>query len=180
MATTGRLPKGWNFWLVLLTHGPGGKPQWQIEDIVAFFTLDLFFREYNRLPPPKELRDIPGKRPSIACFITGIKPAWEDEKNKNGGACCLLVDEDQVNDVWKDLLFYAVGGTLNTGCGFKEPEQEVTGLIVGPKRQNREWGIEIWTSKTNIDLPQIQQFLAALPSAPRRVNDATFKPHHRS
>jgi hypothetical protein len=116
--------------------------------------------------------------PSDASSPTSIP--HEKTKNRNGGAFCLLVDQDQVHDVWKDLLSYAVGEPLNCDCGFRDPDEEVTRLIVGAKWGNCQRGIEIWTSQTGIDAVQIQTFLVGVPSALRRVNHTTFKAHYRS
>jgi hypothetical protein len=177
-----RLLNQWKFWLVVFTHGPSSKMEWNLEEIVAFASLDVFFREYSRLPPPSELKDLNGRRPSIACFKDETKPAWEDPRNKDGGAFIFLTTGEEVDGVWRDLLFYVVGGTLKGGegeCLFLEKGNEINGIIVGPKKGNHEWKIEIWTSGTAVDVQKLQEWLVSekFPSHPSKVAGLTFKAH---
>jgi translation initiation factor 4E len=176
MASRSRLTSDWKFWLILFTRG--GRQQWEIEEIAGVSTLDLFFREFLRLPKPSSLKDTREKRPTLAFFKNDVQPAWEDTHNKRGGAYYLLVKEDEVDAVWKDLLFYAVGGNLTPGhCSFLKDDDDVNGILVRPKKGNHEWGIDIWTKGVDADLPLFIEFLQQLPAPPRGADAVEFKPH---
>ena len=41
----------------------------------------------------------------------GIKPTWEDPKNRNGGCFSYKVSNKNVFKVWKDLTYVVVGGS---------------------------------------------------------------------
>ena len=43
----------------------------------------------------------------------GIKPTWEDPKNRNGGCFSYKVSNKNVYKVWKDLTYVVVGSTIS-------------------------------------------------------------------
>jgi hypothetical protein len=48
----------------------------------------------------------------------GVKPTWEDPKNRNGGCFSYKVSNKNVCKVWKDLSYVVVGGTISTNSNF--------------------------------------------------------------
>ena len=51
----------------------------------------------------------------IMLFKKDIIPEWEDPKNAQGGSLILQLDdlqEEQIDDIWKNLVFSVVGNTL--------------------------------------------------------------------
>jgi hypothetical protein len=193
------LKENWQFWLVLFTRGPSGTSQYQIEEITTVGTVESFYQYYTALPKVSQLRNANGKRPSIALFRDGIKPAWEDPANAPGGAFHLLVPPDIVDDLWRDLLFCAIGGTLGDHV---TPPNEVNGLVVGVRevrcpdsrdddrhrrRSDRpaieiHFGVEIWVKGAAFeptDGPQskLKPFLDRIESARGKVASVAFKPH---
>jgi hypothetical protein len=61
----------------------------------------------------------------------GIKPTWEDPKNRGGGCFSYKVSNKSVFKVWKDLSYVVVGGTIS-----KQPSyvSSVTGITISPKK----------------------------------------------
>jgi hypothetical protein len=192
------LQENWQFWLVLFTRSPAGKSQYQIEEITTIGTVESFYQYYTALPKAGQLRNVNGKRPSIALFRDGIKPAWEDPANVPGGAFHFLVPPDVVDDLWRDLLFCAIGGTLGDHL---TPPNEVNGLVIGVREvrchgsrdDDQQWrradrsaveihfGVEIWVKGAALeptDGPQskMKLFLDNLESARRSVGSIAFKP----
>lgn len=110
----------WVFWLVVFDMQ---QLQYQIEEICAANTVETFFSLYSELPQVSELKNYNYKKISIGLFRAGIKPAWEDPNNKNGGVFSFLVKLDPVvrgadrkrldiNEVWRNLMMMTVGGDL--------------------------------------------------------------------
>jgi hypothetical protein len=110
MSAQRRLTSDWKFWLILSTRGGAGhSTKWQLEEIAGVGTPNLFFREFLQLAKPSELSDARDRRPSLVSFKGDIQPAWEDRDNTGGGAYLFRVDADEIDAVWKALLFHAVG-----------------------------------------------------------------------
>jgi translation initiation factor 4E len=167
------LESPWQFWLVLFTPGAGGHHQYQIEEIVRVTTVQNFWQAFTGLPALSELTHIRHKSVSIALFRDQIKPAWEDEKNQQGGTYFLMVPKRFIDELWTDLLLSAIGGTLND---YLNPGNSITGLVASPKLDEK-YGIEIWTSEKETDYSEMKAFLSRLESARGTVDNLTFKLH---
>ena len=61
----------------------------------------------------------------------GIKPTWEDPKNRNGGCFSYKVPNKSVHKVWKELSYVVVGGTVSKQLGYVN---SVTGITISPKK----------------------------------------------
>jgi hypothetical protein len=61
----------------------------------------------------------------------GVKPTWEDEKNRNGGCFSYKVINKNVYDVWKELTYVVVGNTVSAQKTFVD---KVTGITISPKK----------------------------------------------
>jgi len=61
----------------------------------------------------------------------GVKPMWEDPKNRNGGSFSYKVLNKNVHQVWKDLTYVVVGGTISSQQKFVDC---VTGISISPKK----------------------------------------------
>jgi hypothetical protein len=62
---------------------------------------------------------------------TGIKPTWEDPKNRQGGCFSYKVTNKSVYKVWKDLTYVLVGESISKVAGFVSC---VTGITISPKK----------------------------------------------
>jgi translation initiation factor 4E len=166
----------WKFWLILVTRGDGPQ-QYVIEEIVTVTTLDNFFQFYQTLPHPDELKTVNQKRPSLALFRQGIKPAWEDHRNAKGGAFAFRLPSAEVNRVWEALLFHIVGGSFDEVVG---PANKCLGIVVGPKWE--DYGVEIWMEKVvqkdNEFYRKIEAFLGRAELAHDKMISFSFDKHH--
>lgn len=61
----------------------------------------------------------------------GVKPTWEDPKNRNGGCFSYKVPNKVVYDVWRNLCLLLVGETLTTD---KRMERYINGVTISPKK----------------------------------------------
>ena len=80
----------------------------------------------------------------------GIKPTWEDPKNRNGGCFSYKVSNKNVHKVWKDLSYVVIGGTISTNSNFVKC---VSGITISPKKNFCI--IKIWMSDCNNQNPAI-------------------------
>ena len=80
----------------------------------------------------------------------GIKPTWEDAKNRNGGCFSYKVSNKNVYKVWKDLTYVVVGATISSNAGFVKC---VTGITISPKKNFCI--IKIWMADCNNQNPAI-------------------------
>lgn len=61
----------------------------------------------------------------------GIKPIWEDVKNRNGGCFSYKVINKNVYDVWREFTYALVGNTISTNESFVA---SVNGITISPKK----------------------------------------------
>jgi hypothetical protein len=61
----------------------------------------------------------------------GIKPTWEDPKNRNGGCFSYKVVNKTVYDSWKELTYFTLGNTLSKQMSFVD---KVNGFTISPKK----------------------------------------------
>ena len=61
----------------------------------------------------------------------GIKPTWEDEKNRNGGCFSYKVINKTVTDSWRELTYSILGNTISKQASFVD---KVTGFTISPKK----------------------------------------------
>ena len=61
----------------------------------------------------------------------GIKPIWEDEKNRNGGCFSYKVANKNVYEVWRDLTYVLIGESISNNIVFVN---SVTGITISPKK----------------------------------------------
>lgn len=80
----------------------------------------------------------------------GIKPIWEDEKNRNGGCFSYKVSNKNVYEVWKELSYVVVGGTVSEQNNFVN---RVTGITISPKKNFCI--IKIWMSDCSNQNPNV-------------------------
>ena len=61
----------------------------------------------------------------------GIKPIWEDEKNRGGGCFSYKVTNKLVSQVWKQLSYTLVGECLTEN---KKLRPNINGITISPKK----------------------------------------------
>ena len=80
----------------------------------------------------------------------GIKPTWEDPKNRNGGCFSYKVSNKNVHKVWKDLTYVVVGSSVSKNANFVNC---VSGITISPKKNFCI--IKIWMTDCNNQNPSI-------------------------
>lgn len=80
----------------------------------------------------------------------GIKPIWEDPKNRAGGCFSYKVSNKNVYEVWKELTYVVVGDTVSSQPSFVN---SVSGITISPKKNFCV--IKIWMSNCNNQNPNI-------------------------
>lgn len=81
---------------------------------------------------------------------SGVKPLWEDPKNRLGGCFSFKVINKQVYDIWKKLFYSICGESL---CINKEHNQLINGITISPKKHFCI--IKIWLSNCELQNPSI-------------------------
>ena len=61
----------------------------------------------------------------------GIKPMWEDPKNKKGGCFSYKINNKNVSSVWKNLSYSLVGESLTEDVNVRPA---INGITISPKK----------------------------------------------
>ena len=80
----------------------------------------------------------------------GIKPIWEDPKNRGGGSFSYKVANKNVCKAWKELSYVTVGGTVSKQTSFADC---VTGITISPKKNFCI--VKIWMSSCSNQNPEL-------------------------
>ena len=80
----------------------------------------------------------------------GIKPIWEDPKNRQGGCFSYKISNKNVFEVWKDLTYVLVGNSISSQPSFVA---NVTGITISPKKNFCI--IKVWMSSCANQNPAI-------------------------
>ena len=85
----------------------------------------------------------------------GIRPMWEDPKNKKGGCFSFKVNNKNIKTIWKNVSYKLTGETLTKN---KELLKSINGITVSPKKSFCI--LKIWLSSTKFqsinDLDEIE------------------------
>ena len=114
----------WTLW----AHLPHDT-DWSINSYKKIYTVS-FVEELIALI--ETLPDILVKNCMLFFMRDGIKPTWEDPKNRNGGCFSYKVAEKNVFDTWKQLSFVIAGQSVSQQTGFVN---KVTGITISPKKK---------------------------------------------
>ena len=87
----------------------------------------------------------------------GIKPTWEDEKNRNGGCFSYKINNRNVTYSWKNLSYVLLGETLTT----QELSKYINGITISPKKNFCI--VKVWLSTCNNTDPEIISEIDGLP-----------------
>jgi Eukaryotic initiation factor 4E len=96
------------------------------------------------------LPDVLVKNCMLFLMKEGIKPIWEDPKNRAGGCFSYKIPNKSVYEVWKDLSYVLVGETISSQSSFVT---NVTGITISPKKNFCI--IKIWMSNCANQNPNI-------------------------
>jgi translation initiation factor 4E len=96
----------------------------------------------------------------------GIKPIWEDDRNKNGGCFSIKVAKENTENIFWDMFIHMLAGEL-----FTHYNETITGISVVPKKYNAV--IKIWNNNSNICSSHLlNKRLSHIPST-----DITYRSH---
>jgi len=80
----------------------------------------------------------------------GVKPIWEDPKNRAGGCFSYKITNKSVYNVWKQLSYVVMGESISNEASFVT---NVTGITISPKKNFCI--IKIWMSNCSHQNPSI-------------------------
>lgn len=84
----------------------------------------------------------------------GIKPIWEDPKNRDGGCFSYKISTKNISKIWTTLCYKLVGRTC---CKNKEVLDTINGITVSPKKNFCI--LKIWLSSSKFQNPnEIESF----------------------
>jgi hypothetical protein len=83
-------------------------------------------------------------------MLDGVKPTWEDPKNRDGGCFSYKVLNKNVSTVWKELTYVVAGKTISSIPTFVNC---VTGITISPKKNFCI--IKIWMSDCTNQNPSV-------------------------
>ena len=80
----------------------------------------------------------------------GIKPTWEDNKNRNGGCFSYKVSNNIIYDTWKKLSYSLIGETLSKETNINS---RINGITISPKKSFCI--VKIWFSTCEFQSPNV-------------------------
>jgi len=85
----------------------------------------------NLITINETLTDVIVKNAMLFVMRQGIKPIWEDERNRHGGYLSFKVINKFVFSVWKNMVYAVCGETFFTKL---EDNARINGLSISPKK----------------------------------------------
>jgi len=137
-----KLSDNWTLW----AHLPHNT-DWSIQSYIPIAT---FTTVEDTLGVVETLPEVLIENCMLFMMREGVKPTWEDPKNRNGGCFSYKVSNKSVCKVWKDLTYVVVGGSISKQSGFVNC---VTGITISPKKNFCI--IKIWMADCNNQNPAI-------------------------
>lgn len=80
----------------------------------------------------------------------GIKPMWEDPKNKKGGCFSYKINNKNVSAIWKSLSYSLVGESLTENTQVRPC---INGITISPKKNFCI--VKIWLANCNYQNPAV-------------------------
>lgn len=134
----------WTLWFMNSDNKQNAKFQnsenWKtgLISLYSFNTVEGFWSVYNHIQQPAKLR----VKHDYMLFRQGVKPAWEDSQNKNGGMWKVVLPTKMratdLDRMWLEALLSLVGEAYGDMGDF------VMGAYL--QRRQREDRIQLWTS----------------------------------
>jgi translation initiation factor 4E len=131
----------------------GSKDSWgdDMNKVVDVDSVEEFWGLYQNIVPPSELP----QKANYYLFKQGIKPAWEDPANSNGGKWSIQLPRDKtrpyIDRLWLFTMLAAIGETLEAPFPHGMPtatvpeDELVTGVIMSAR--SNFFRISIWTRR---------------------------------
>jgi len=132
----------WTLW----AHLPHNT-DWSIASYIKIFTYSTV---EETIAVTETLPSILVENCMLFMMRDGVKPTWEDPKNRNGGCFSYKISNKTVAKVWKELSYVVVGGTVSKQSGYVN---NVTGITISPKKNFCI--IKIWMSDCSNQNPEV-------------------------
>ena len=120
---------------------------WSITSYKKIYTIDTV---EGAIALSETIPDVLVKNCMLFLMREGIKPIWEDPKNRQGGCFSYKISNKNVFEVWKDLSYTLVGHSISNQSSFVA---NVTGITISPKKNFCI--IKIWVSNCSNQNPAI-------------------------
>jgi hypothetical protein len=137
-----KLSDNWSLW----AHLPHDT-DWSIKSYKKVYTMKSV---EEAIAITETLPDVLVKNCMLFLMREGIKPIWEDPKNRSGGCFSYKVSNSKVYETWKELSYVLVGDTISKQISFVA---NVTGITISPKKNFCI--IKIWTNNCVNQNPEI-------------------------
>ena len=128
-------------------HKEGASWEENLQNVGVIRAVEEFWATYGYIKKPSALEI----GSSYHFFKNGIKPMWEDAKNKEGGKFVLSLSTGQdlfrLDTVWQELMMAMIGEYLEDGSYMNElteGQEQVTGCVLS-KRKNMA-RISVWVT----------------------------------
>lgn len=118
-----KLSDNWTLW----AHLPHDT-DWSIGSYKPIYTTGTV---EETIAVTETLPDILVKNCMLFLMRDGVAPIWEDPKNRDGGCFSYKVINKSVYEVWKELTYVIVGGSVSKQQTFVNC---VTGITISPKK----------------------------------------------
>lgn len=161
------LQHSWTLWFDPASGKRQTTANWgsNLTSVYTFNTVEDFWCLFNNIIP---LSSMQGKH-NIYVFKEGIKPAWEDSRNQNGGTWTVVVnrggpDRNAIDQKWLNTLMAMIGEQFTEGeyiCGIA--------ANIRPKGPDR---LGLWTAEASNEAAQtkigkeLRQFLDVQEGVP--------------
>ena len=136
------LANKWTMW----AHLPHDT-DWSISSYKQIYTFETV---EDTIALTETLPEVLVKNCMLFLMKEGIKPIWEDPKNRAGGCFSYKISNKCVYDVWKELSYVVVGESISSQQSFVS---NVTGITISPKKNFCI--IKIWMSTCANQNPNI-------------------------
>jgi len=137
-----KLADRWTMW----AHLPHDT-DWSITSYKKIYTMDSV---EGAVALSETIPDILVKNCMLFLMRDGIKPIWEDPKNRQGGCFSYKISNKNVFEVWKDLSYVLMGHSISDQISFVA---NVTGITISPKKNFCI--IKIWMTNCSNQNPTI-------------------------
>ena len=118
-----KLADKWTVW----AHLPHDT-DWSISSYKEIYTFNTV---EDSIAITETLPDVLVKNCMLFLMRKGIKPIWEDPKNRSGWCFSYKISNKNVYEVWKDLSYVLVGESISQQSSFVA---NVTGITISPKK----------------------------------------------
>lgn len=116
----------------------------------SYIKIETFSTMENAISVTETLPSVLIENCMLFIMKEGIRPMWEDPRNRNGGCFSYKVLNKNACKVWKDLTYVVIGQTVSENADFVNC---VNGITISPKKNFCI--IKIWMATCKHQNPSI-------------------------